>query len=367
MVLNIWGKFKMTKQNDQIIQSKKLDFLNLIKLMIVFPGVTYHVSEYLNFPEPLIEDHWFVNIFTTYARVFYYTAFIATLAVFYPIGIKPSKKIFTHKRIGISILGLLFLSYIYYDKEAPFFNSEWTFYHFVLISFIVLHFLLPKLKNKFINLTTFAISFLFLCIPFWKFEFNQIPYAFKIALIGDCTNSAYGEWPLLPWIFLPLISVSYCQLLENNSYSKTMNIFEMISWPVVIMPLGYLYWGSYFDKPTDINFSCGVFTQHPLIFYAHIIPYFFIIRLNYISSIREKLSRNKFFLGLQNISWINNFGSCYLLSLLTMGILSLLYNGSLFPPGLKHFMFICSIFVSILVPETLIRTLKSKEQIARIF
>lgn len=348
----------MSDQINQLSPNKKLDLLNFIKLLIILPGVTYHVSEYINFPEPLIENHWFVNIFTTYARIFYYTAFIATLSVFYPFGMNLSKKIFSLKRSIIAISGLFFLTYVYYDTESPFLNSEWTFYHFVLTSFLFLNFLLPKLKNPITNLFVLFSSFVLLLIPFWSFEASYLSKAMKIALIGDCKYSAYGEWPVLPWIFLCSAAVSFCVLLENNLRFKKITFQETFLWFLVIIPLGFLYWGDYFDQPTDLNFSCAVFTRPQLVFIAHILPYFFLIRLNYVSKIRLYLEQNQFLIFLRGISWINNFGSSYLLSLLTMGGLSLIYNGDDFTGETKHIMFMTSIFISVIVPELFLRALK---------
>lgn len=352
----------MSDQTNPVLGKNKLELLNIIKALIIFPGITYHVSEYVNFPEPLIDDHWFVSLFTTYARIFYYTAFVATLAVFYPFGMKLSQKIFNLKRSLIAFSGLIFLSYIYYDPESPFFNTEWTFYHFVVSSFIVLHFLLPLLKNSKMNVFVLCISVLILWIPFWNFDYPFLSYALKIALVGDCKYTSYGEWPLLPWIFLCTLAVSFCVLLENNMRFKKISIVESSIWLIAIFALGIPFWGAYFDQPTDTHFSCGVFARPQYVFYAHILPYFFLIRLNYVESIRLKLQNNNFLKKLSSFSWINNFGTCYLLSLLTMGILSLIYDGDMFAPGMKHFMFMLSIFITFLVPEFLTRALKSMKK-----
>lgn len=340
----------------------KLDFLNLIKMFIILPGIVYHVIEYLNFPEHLVVDHWFANLLITYSRFFYYTAFVATLAVFFPFGLDLSKKIFNLKRSIIAFTGLAFLSYVYYDTEGPFFGSEWTFYHFIVSSFVILHFVLPLLKNRFFNLSLLIVSFLLLWIPFWSFDYSFLPYGLKTALIGDCKNTDYGEWPLLPWFFLCTLATSFCVLLKNNSWFRNISKIEIMGWLIPIFGLGIPFWGEYFNQPTDTHFSCGVFARPQWVFYAHILPYLFLIRLNYVSAIREKLLKNNFFITLRKISWINNFGTCYLLSLLTIGILSLVYDGDTFEAGTKHYMYIFSVGIAFLVPELITRALKKSKK-----
>lgn len=339
--------------------TQKIKILNLIKALIILPGITYHVAEYLNFPEQTIDVNWFVNIFTTYARIFYYTAFIATIAVFFPIGLKIDRPLFNLKRILIAVSGLIFLSYVYYDPEAPFFMTEWTFYHFALSALLLINLVLKKLSNKFFNYVLLAVSFSILWIPFWTLSFNFLPYAVKVPLIGDCGNSAYGEWPLLPWIFLCTFCVSFARLLDTEPFFKKISAIEIFFWLIPIIWLGYRYWGDYYDEPTDIYFSCGVFAQKPGVFFAHVLPYFFLIRLNFVEKIKKYFDKNSFLKFLEKFSWVNNFGACYLLSLLTMGVLSLIYTGEYFQEGLRYFVYMGSILISLLVPEIVLRTLKT--------
>lgn len=347
----------MSEQTPQVYKPKRLLFLDFIKFLIIVPGVTYHCTEYLNFPEHTVDIHWFVNLFTTYSRIFYYTAFIATFCVFFAMGLRFQKKIFSIHRSILALGGFLFLSYLYYDPEnAPFFGTEWTFYNYTVTTLIFIHFLKPFFSSKKYNFIIMLISALMLLIPFWSFNFSWMPIWLKVALIGDCSGTLYGEWPLLPWFFLSSLTFSYAKFLHYDFDGRQISKTELSVWIVAIFSIGIPYWGGYFNQPTDIGYSCGVFAHPQLMFYAHFLPYLFILRLNYVQRVTNWLSTHDFFNSLKNLQWVDQFGATYLLSLITMGLLRLIYDGNKFDGDLKYFMFMTSIIITLIAPELIMRS-----------
>lgn len=347
----------MSEQTPQVYKPKRLLFLDFIKFLIIVPGVTYHCTEYLNFPEHTVDIHWFVNLFTTYSRIFYYTAFIATFCVFFAMGLRFQKKIFSIHRSILALGGFLFLSYLYYDPEnAPFFGTEWTFYNYTVTTLIFIHFLKPFFSSKKYNFIIMLISALMLLIPFWSFNFSWMPIWLKVALIGDCSGTLYGEWPLLPWFFLSSLTFSYAKFLHYDFDGRQISKTELSVWIVAIFSIGIPYWGGYFNQPTDIGYSCGVFAHPQLMFYAHFLPYLFILRLNYVQRVINWLSAHDFFNSLKNLQWVDQFGATYLLSLITMGLLRLIYDGNKFDGDLKYFMFMTSIIITLIAPELIMRS-----------
>lgn len=347
----------MSEQTPQVYKPKRLLFLDFIKFLIIVPGVTYHCTEYLNFPEHTVDLHWFINLFTTYSRIFYYTAFIATFCVFFAMGLRFQKKIFSIHRSILAFGGFLFLSYLYYDPEnAPFFGTEWTFYNYTVTTLIFIHFLKPFFVSKKLNILVMIISASMLLIPFWSYDFSWMPIWLKVSLVGDCSDTLYGEWPMLPWFFLSSLTFSYAKFLHYDFDGRQISKVELAIWLIAIFSIGIPYWGGYFNQPTDIGYSCGVFAHPQLMFYAHFLPYLFILRLNYVQKVNNWLSTHDFFNSLKNLQWVDQFGATYLLSLITMGFLRLIYNGDKFDGDLRYFMFMASIMITLIAPELIMRS-----------
>ncbi len=338
---------------DQNNQENKLALLDLIKMLIIIPGLTYHTSEYLNLPEKAVGDIAFTVFLINYSRFFYFIGFIATFCAFFTIGLKPGKQIFNLKRTLLILAGLALLSYTYRDPEAPFFGTEWTFYHFVIVALAVIHFV-NKVKKNIIHIALVVLSSSILFIPFWKMTFLNFSLPLKIVLIGNCSESNYGEWPLLPWIFIPIFSVSLARVMKENKYFEKMHLAEYFVWTITILGLGIVYWGDYFALDSGNGFSCGVFAQSNLAFWAHFLPFVFLIRLNFVKNVKKLLSKFKFFNFLQSIFWIKQFGLSYFLSLLTIGILSLFINGNKIEGKLSNIYTIC-FFIALLTPEIIQR------------
>ncbi len=202
------------------------------------------------------------------------------------------------------------------------------------------------------------ISIAMLSTPFWKFSNFISNELIRIVLIGNCNIStySYGEWPILPWVFLPIFSINYAFILKDNIFFEKISLVEWSLWSAAIIFLGFNFWGEYFYSTVE-NYSCSIFSKNPIVFWSHMLPFLFIIRLNRVQKY-SKVFENKFTSFIANFFWIKNFGLTYLISLALIGILSVFGEADNIPRNYQPYYYFTLIFIVVSLSEFIAKNIK---------
>lgn len=172
------------------------------------------------------------------------------------------------------------------------------------------------------NLFLILTGFILLCIPFWEFRpMIELPLFLRQILIGDCLNNL-SNWPVLPWIGLVFLGYGIGKAIQNISLklNEDLSKMELLFWPMLLVGCS-MYWGPYYRIISGNQFSCNGMRQAPIVFFAHIIPMIFLIRISMINSINNYFSQNAFVQKISNLQINKKFGMAYFCHFLVIDIL----------------------------------------------
>ncbi len=229
-----------------------------------------------------VDSRW-LDPFEIYARALVFSGFTVVFLSFFLYGLKPS---LSSKWKYLWLLLLVFLVVWTYATEEV--TDAWDIYQFLLATVAAIAFV------RWVRLPAAVLafaSFIFVSVPFWKLEvLGQIPQAIKPALFGNCTTLAsHADWPLLPWIFYPLLGFAMGSLVrENRPDFARISRAELAVWiagSLAAIPM----MGAYYVTPLGTDFGCYVFRRPPLEFWAHQIWIWFLLRLSLTTVVQESL------------------------------------------------------------------------------
>jgi hypothetical protein len=150
-------------------------------------------------------------------------------------------------------------------------------------------------------------------IPFWEFEgiFKSTPVIESI-VFGGCMYGAHvGEdWPLLPWIFYPLLAFSLGRL--SNTYKHNLSVMtktEAAVWSVCALVFGP-YAGEFLSTPIA-SFACATFRHEFFGYWASQLLLIFILRVSFLERASLWLHGSRFFQRLSRLSINRRFYIAY--------------------------------------------------------
>ncbi len=337
--------------------------LDLIKILTIIPGLAFHANEFLSVGDELIQGNLVTLFIKVFSKILFFSGFLATFIGFFCLGM--AKNAIPTKKHWIFIsLGTLLTHFLYYDNSSPFFQTEWTYFHFLWVVFVIIY-ALEKSLNGILKFETIALwlSLILLVSINLKQLHNWIAHKtslnpiLAIPTITGCSFSLYGEWPILPWIFLPIFSFYLGRVSLKRWFHTNKNWFDYILIGVSFSSMVYA-WPKLFVGPTDIYFSCFLFYHSPSWFIVFtLIPFITLIRWNALSHQQNINFRSKKFIIFN--PWLKYYSGSYLLSLIVIGSYSIAfkaleihYNSQIFLAVL-----IGSLILGFLAPQ-LLRLLK---------
>ncbi len=155
------------------------------------------------------------------------------------------------------------------------------------------------------------VGFVFLCIPFWKIEtLNSLPLFFRQMIVGDCSLDL-SDWPILPWVGLVFLGYGLGEWIKSLG-EKTLSFFknEKLFW-FLLLAWTPFFWGPYYSMVVGNRYSCEAMRQEPIVFFAHILPVMFLMRMSLLNQIRRRLEKSDLMAKISNLEINQNFGIAY--------------------------------------------------------
>lgn len=290
--------------------------LDLIRMLCILALCEFHVLETFFYEDhPGFRNELPLHFFLEpYVRVLCFSGFIIVALSAFLLGRSKISLISWAKLLGLLWFGWLCLALLE-ASDKQWFYFEWDIYSFLLTSFTFL-FIIQGSKlalNIFASLGLIALSIagnyegLFALSDPWQSIF-----------LGDCQRVGYNEWPLLPWIGLPLVFFALGRWSFSARGKKYFQSFEKLEygiWPLLL--IGSLpQLGRYYNSNAGPGFYCSLQGQSPLVFWSHMLWPIFLARLSFLPRINSMFERFSFFRFVSQMEWSTHFGLCYALHLL---------------------------------------------------
>ncbi|MBE8222100.1 MAG: hypothetical protein HAW60_05165 [Bdellovibrionales bacterium] len=318
--------------------------LNLVKLLSIVSIIFFHINEFFFYKDinKAFSETVFLKWIELFSRLIPFSGQTIVFCIFFIWGLK-NKKV---KNIFI-FSAFLLLAHLVISipwLEGNFLTDiEWDIYPFILFSYFVVQFLnkWPTLKRYFV-----LISLLMLWIPTRIFSSLNFPFFLKGAFVGNCMEDFSGAWPLLPWVFLPILGFFLGrEFVDKLSIGKK----ELLAWLFFIL-LGSSQYGNMFNLPFGPNFYCFILNLKPVVFWGNFVVIIFLARVSVLTNVQLFLSKYKVIQFISNLSWSRRFGLCYIIQVLSLVslffirnvfynpvYLDLVFFGILFMPELVFF------------------------------
>ncbi|MGE4133331.1 MAG: hypothetical protein AB7F86_16935 [Bdellovibrionales bacterium] len=259
---------------------------DVIRWMAFYAILIFHVSYALWAPAGLnarpVNSFWILWLEWP-ARVFAFGGFVVLSISFFLYGVHGSRKSKWLAPMIVALGGV----WIVLASEPPFY---WDIYGFLTASLAVIT-LAKVLKLPATGMTW--IGFVILSVPFWEAAplIHVAPWL-KAALVGYCSDGiSAGEWPLLPWIGLPIFSFGLGRMtatMDLNVWRKK----EIWAW-LPLLALGLPGLGRYYFTPLGADYGCFAFRQSPYVFWSHMIWMIFTLRLSLLGPLKRFLQRRR--------------------------------------------------------------------------
>lgn len=329
----------------------RLYLIDLLKIMTLLAIAILHANEFVFYKNifPLGKSAPIWHLMSYYARVFTLGGQVLVAIIYFLFGLSAKTK---KKMIYISIFALFGQLIL----NAVFQSFEWDIYLYIACSnlFIV--------SNSFTfkkSIWTLIVALIVLFIPSSYFQQLTPDNNLWAILTGKITADNSGAWPLLPWFFHSLLFYQLGIFVKDNiNIFSTISKKESIVWialGIISLPfLGHYYW-----VPIGPNYYDFVFNQSPIVYWANILPFLFIMRLALIKKVQDFVSSKKILSSVHHLFWIKHLGLTYLLSILYLGIgmqFSHLFTNK---PHIFDLFFIGIMPMSELISRTLVSTYKA--------
>lgn len=234
------------------------------------------------------EQNWSGRWLEAYGRTFAFSGFSVLFLSFLLFGFRGhSYPKFSRLSFYILIFAVVWSFTV---EEFPYW---WDIYPYLLVCFA----LLAGLRaTKISPLLVAVLGGTLLSIPFWQLEaILNWPLWLKTLTLGACQSRGdLGDWPLLPWIGLPIMAYGVGQLMaENRVRLSSIRPAEFLLWAVALT-VSVPYLGKYYVTPLGELFGCYIFRRPPLEFWAHMIPLFTLLRISLLSQSSKWLAQNRF-------------------------------------------------------------------------
>ncbi len=300
------------------MKTNQLHLINLLKLISIFAIITLHLNEFLFYLDsnPLNDASFIYPVIANISRYIPFSGHTIIFIIFFTWGLKKKRVKSPLVFVGILCLvhALLNLPFIQWSENI-FEQFEWDIYPFIIISYFVVV-LLDRIKRLSLSIILFSIFFLSIPTHYFQDSFNL--FILKNIFVGNCKEGFAGAWPLIPWIFLPILAYFCAPVIkEQKSFKKV----EILFWlPALI--LGYTQFGLVYDTPIGPEFYCYMLNVPPVTMWGNFIFTLFIIRLSVLDSLQHYLNKSSTVKFVSNLSWSKHFGFCYITHLFILITLS---------------------------------------------
>jgi hypothetical protein len=299
----------MTKTNDRLL------LIDWLKILILAAIQTFHANEFIFFEDdfPLIRNSLLYMPAYYYARLFSLGGQGLVSIIYLLFGFSGKSRSSLLKISGFALIGQLILTFAFF--EGNYLDQiEWDIYLYIAATNLLLLWL-PRASWPLVIL---SLVMLFIPPSFWK---DIVPdNLVGNVLIGRIENSPSGAWPMLPWFFLALLFFNLGSLirggkLDLHQWYRT----ETFLWPI-LLGLSLPFLGHYYWTPIGPRFYEFNFHQSSHLFWPNFLPYILVMRLAFLDSVKEKLSRHKLSRFVSRLMWTRQLGAAYVISVLYLGL-----------------------------------------------
>lgn len=322
-------------------ETERLLLIDWLKILTLFAIQTFHANEFVFFEEdfPLINKSLIYSPAYYYARFFSLGGQVLVAIIYLLFGLSGKSKSSLLKISGFALLGQLVLTFAFFEGDFLA-QIEWDIYLYIAATNITLLFL-PRASWGLAGLSFFM---LLITPDFWKELFPA--GILSDLLIGRSSNAPHGAWPMLPWFFLALLFFNLGSLVREKMIPlNTWKQSETFLWPILFgltLPfLGHYYW-----TPIGPGFYEFNFHQSSHLFWTNFLPFIFFMRLAFLDSVKEKLSRHKLSRFIGSLMWTRQLGAAYIVSILYVGL------GAKFEDVYRQNVFAYDLFFLSIMPVT---------------
>jgi hypothetical protein len=317
--------------------------LDLLKVLTLLAIQTLHAWEFVFFQDDFfLQDKSVIyETMTYFGRTFTIGGQILVAIIYFLFGLKNKSRRSLIKIAGFALLGQVALTLAFMDHSGFLQSMEWDIYVFITLSNLLIA-CVPLSWRTSKAFMLLALAWLLIPTSIWQSTFGE-GLIFDI-LSGRLTARNSGAWAPLPWFFHALLfyllgSWSRVHLSSLERWHK----YETYLWPVVLLACT-VHLGAYYHSPMAAHFYSFNFNQPPLIYWSNFIPFFFWMRLSFLTSIQERLTKFSFMRWLSNLMWAKNVGLTYLLAIIYVGI------GSEFDQELRNTPYAFDVFYISIMP-----------------
>jgi hypothetical protein len=292
----------------------------------MLPIISFHANETALFVDrnPFRADESFYPYLYAVFQYLSFSGYTVLGLTAFLYGMKGRTFLQWIRLILLLLVGVLVLAWVEGDGSFYVLNFDWDIYAFLLCAFFSLF--LIQLSS--ISIYVFGgLGLALLCIPFW----NLVPEPltrqsmFSI-LIGSCrvSDAGGGGWPVLPWIGLPWFFFAAGHVIRQSvqvrSWLGSWSWSENVIWFSLLVASVFAWNGGYGGVPLGPGFGCFTFRRPPLVFWSHMIWILFAMRLAFVPWLNRKFSKIAAVQWVSGLQWSKNFGLCYLVQLIWLGL-----------------------------------------------
>lgn len=299
------------------LNPKQLRYIgfDLIRIFAMVAIAAFHFIEAAYWQDAMFfpkEQSIFFNAIHIISKQMSFSGFVIVALTTFLMGFNDSLRRLTKKNylvFAILCFGGFVLFPLYWGSGSWAF--EWDIYHFLLVAlgFLIL---IRKMSLKLVYLFG-ILGFVILWFPLWNFEFRLQGYPFlHEVLLGICTDSKKGTWPLLPWLGLPCLAFAFGFFAKKyRDHLGGITKYDLMLIPFLILSLPYLV-VSYNQPALGEGFYCFMNRQGPIPFWSNLIWVFVSIRLAMHTKINEFLYKIPGIKDVAKLEISRNFGLFYL-------------------------------------------------------
>ncbi len=275
---------------------------------------------------PFVDQHWFWRFAEVFARSISFSGHTILFLTSFMVAFTSV----VHEK-SIKIIPILLVFWVVSslsDYSESTFLLTWDIFALIALGMGVCWLFFSYFKSS-----IWAVPLsgaLLISIPFWKLQaLNDMSLFWKHILIGDC-NLDLADWPVLPWIGLIFLGYGLGVIAKSKKYllANRPTYFEIWIWVLSLVWCPFL-WGVYYPIVLGDHYSCEVSRQEPIVFWAHLLPIAFVIRMSMMSRLNHFFSDLRICKGLSGLRINTDFGYAYIVHFLVIDLLVLVFKSNM--------------------------------------
>jgi uncharacterized membrane protein len=284
---------------------KRLVIIDLIRAASFIAIVIFHMTYALwgrTGLNVIPDTQLSTQVLEIYGRLLGFSGFTVLFLSFFLFGYQPNRN---WKKLWITLFGF-FLVWAALSGEFPYI---WDVYPYLLVVILLAAFL-----RSWPGWIVASIGAIVVSIPFWRLEsYLNWPPIVTGTMFGNCTlsNGVGEDWPLLPWIGLPIFALGVGQLAHRHAKRlQNFSFAEGVFWLLALVSTAP-YLGGYFSVPIGDHFACYVFRRPPVTFWSHQLCLILLLRVGFLPAVNNWLESRSFFKWLSGLAINRSFFLAY--------------------------------------------------------